>query len=456
MGEKIYKDVIVSAANVIDMARFFSPLYTWFIVTYTYYVIGVKTGNNLWQHLYKICTYDLIANLIYAIEYVSKDLGYKYIEVFIYLQYLESFFYAFNEWGMVYINFIKIRSCIDILKSRIWKIFINILFFYIMGCHMLSTFFSIRLANKVNDKNMSLRKYREPEIVYVYLYVPIAIIEIYFIILIFISALKTKNDGSKDVISILLHSSLTRMLIVSLILLCIALIICFGGDLSYGDNVLLDYKIFMKRIFSRLKSSIDIIYLIDLLLIRIDLDSSTIKKQEDSLLNYVVKDKYNKFYKDKKGENETFGHDPDDPYGLKKDPVYYVPSITSSSVSRFHNNINITDNNSNNYNYNYNNNNSNNNNNNNNDDDDDDENIFINNKNVYITPVSEQSLFKQKNTPMISNIAKPYTNEMYSSTSYSNKKNRNGYKMLSSSPSNHNNYKNNGEMKFSPTYSLSD
>jgi len=400
-----YVDVIITLTNLVDSSRFFSPIISWLIVSYVYFAIGVCSGNSLWKHLYLVCTYGLIANLLYAIEEVSEGLDKEQFKhVFRYFKYPESFFFACNEWGLVYINFIKIRSCIKTLKSKFWKILINILFIYVICCHLLNTHIKLMkgdISKKIN----------------IFLYSPIIILEFYFVFsILYISIHKNfdKSRKAKDIIIILLKSNISRMFIVSLILLCISVVECINTESGYS--------LIIKRLFLRFKDSIGIIYLIELLLTRIDSDSNTIKKHEVKLLKYCVKEKSNELNEDKKGTSDIFGFDPDDPYGLNKNPMDYIKPSNSSFNS--YKNSPVSD--------------------------------YSNNESIFkTTPISEYNrepssfIPKQTNTPMVSNIATSYLNGVYPSTSYSNKNNRNGYKNSSFNYSiknkNNNNNNNNND-----------
>ncbi|ORX80077.1 hypothetical protein BCR32DRAFT_269069 [Anaeromyces robustus] len=425
-----YIDIISYLAELVNYSRFFGPIFTWIIVAYIYFGIGVHSGNSLWKHLYLVCSYGLIANIFYTVGELAKGLEYMdlYINTFIYCKLPEAFFFALNEWGLVYINFVKIRTCIKSLKSRIWTIFINLFFIYLSCFHLYNAATEIKNKREKYVENKETKE--EYESINALIYIPISILEIYFILLIVYASLKEDNDKPKDVLTVLLNSSLSRMFIVSLILLAIAVIACFtdGSDSNGG------YKVLLKRLLIRLKGAIGIIYLIDLLMLRIDLDSNTIKKQESKLLKYSIKEKRHELNrKYETGEVDNFGLDPEDPYGLNKTPMDDYIQSTSS----YKNSPNLENNN---------------------------ENLFINTPNseynsgsiFKTTPISEYPrdpsllLPKETDTPMVSSIKTPYVKDMYSQ-SYINKKNRNSYKKLSNIYNN-----NNGEIRFSPTLSYRD
>ncbi|ORX80080.1 hypothetical protein BCR32DRAFT_269073 [Anaeromyces robustus] len=456
----LYSDVITSLSGLANSSRFLTPIYSWLLITYVFFTIGIHTGNNLWKYLYIICTNGVISNLFYGIGEVSRklSLNFEYTEAFIYFKYPEHIFFALNEWGLIYLNFVKIRSCIKTLESSFWKIFINILFIYYMGCHLLIAYYEIyNVKNKGNEKFVKL-----PSI----LYIPVSILEIYFMLLIVISTINENNDQSKtkDTLTIFLNSSLTRMFIVSLILCGVSIIECVDRDEGYG--------LLMKRVLWRLKGLLGVVYLIDFLLIRVKSDSNTIKKNEVELLKYCIKEKNYEVNNDEKGKNETFGLDLEDPYGLNKTPTDYIqtskiPSnintynynnsptfdynrnenmLRYSSISDFNSNGNmlryssISDFNGNGNMF---------------------RNSFIsdnNNENILKpSPISEYNrdssllMPKEKNTQRVSNIVTLNTDDIYSPTTFSNTNNRNSYRKRSYNIQSNN--KNNGEIKFSPTFS---
>ncbi|ORX80078.1 hypothetical protein BCR32DRAFT_280857 [Anaeromyces robustus] len=462
-----YSDVVYTLTLTVDASRFLSPILSWLLVTYVYIAIGVRSKNSLWRHLYIACANGVIATLLYVVGVVSKNLDTElYENKFKYLEYPEHFFFALNEWGLIYINFVKIRSCIETLKSKFWRILINLLFIYSIFFHMLIAYYEIEEVNGGDKKS---------EKVHAILYAPVGVLEIYFMLLIIVSVINEENDESKDVLSILLYSSLTRMFIVSFILLGISGIVFVDVKHRYG--------LLIKRLLWRLKGALGIVYLVDFLLIRVDLNANIIRKNEVEILKYCVKEKNYEVKNEEKGESDTFGLDLEDPYGLNKTPIddYIQTSSTlskmhsnystfnNSPISDYNNNGNlfgnnlISDNNSgklfgnnlisdnnngivfgNNPTSDYNNNNNNNNNGN-----MVKNNYYNNNENIF--EYNRDSLFipKETNTPMVSNIVTTY-NDMYS-PGYSNKSNRNSYKTMSNNYNIRNN-KNNGDIKLSPTF----
>ncbi|ORX80079.1 hypothetical protein BCR32DRAFT_269072, partial [Anaeromyces robustus] len=295
---KLYSNVILSLTELVNYSRFSSPLISWLIVTYVYFTIGIRTKENLWKLLYITCSNGILANLFYGIWIVSNNLKFNYYEMYIYLKYPEHFFTALNEWGLIYITFVKIRSHIKTLESKKWRIFINILLIYYV-C------FQILIVNDIIRYNSD-----RPKKFSYFLYIPVGFLETYFIFLIVISTINDDKDESKNILSILLHSSLIRMLIVSFILVGNSIIECVERERGYG--------LLIKRIFFRLKGFLGIIFLIDFLLVRINLNSNTIRENEIKLLKYCVREKNYEFNDDEKGESDTIGLDVEDLYGLNK------------------------------------------------------------------------------------------------------------------------------------------
>jgi len=317
-----YISFATTFSSIVDSSRFFSPVLSSLLVTYIYFVIGAHTKNSLWKLLYYVCNSGLISNLFYTLRYIAISLNMKPYNII--LEWPEAIFFGFYEWGLVYLNFVKIRTCIKTLQIKFWKIFINLLFLFTMGFRLFTTYCSnanIKISFLDEDKTNAI------------IYTPIAILEIYFIILIIYTILNEDDDDkSRESLGILLNSSLTRMLFVSLILLSIAILTYIG----FGDG----FKLLAKRLLVKLKGAIGIIYLIDLLLIRIDLDNNTIKKQELQILKFCVKEKNHQDHHhnnyngddDEENESETFGFDPEDPYGLNKSPMDYMQHSKHSSV----------------------------------------------------------------------------------------------------------------------------
>ncbi|ORX80085.1 hypothetical protein BCR32DRAFT_294051 [Anaeromyces robustus] len=326
----VSKNVISVLADLVNHSYFYSPFIVWLLVSYVYYSIGIRTGNKSWRYLNQICSFDVVAKLFYAIVKVSNDTNFEYKEVFMYSKYIERVFFSFSEWGLVYLNFIIIRSYIKSLKSKIWTILINLLFIFILCSQLYSSYYDLEY-----EKNGNLdRTYkRKAENIYNSSYIPIGIIETYLIILIIYKSIRKDKDKSKDGLTGFIKGSLSRMLIVSTILLFNSIKVFIKSDVELG------YPVLIKKTVDRFKSGIGILYLMDLLLVHMNSDSNIIRKYEVKLLKYRMKEE-----SEEKEDSEIYGFDPNDPYGLNKTSMDFIKP--SSPISKFYN-IPTSDNSSN-------------------------------------------------------------------------------------------------------------
>lgn len=194
----------------INKAQYFSPIFSWCVVTYTYYTIGRKNGT-IWKNLFYVATFGLIANVLDIIKKVSLERLY-YFETFIYLNWVSTYFYGLNEWGFVYINFSKIRACVKLLKSKTWNVFIYILLVYVLICRTIITY--IKNQEELEDyrKECKLNNSRSSSTFHAMVYIPIGLIELALIICVVEQYLKEKKirDTTRNELSVLFHSTLAR------------------------------------------------------------------------------------------------------------------------------------------------------------------------------------------------------------------------------------------------------
>jgi len=146
----------------------------------------------------------------------------------------------------------------------------------------------IRIALIYFDYNQSLKVMENPEdkyimedpsykslrnTAYAFLYFPLGLICVSFIFFIIKELIEENDELNRNVIYIMLQSTLSRMGFVSLIFIGISIIVNLSPDGYFG---------FIRDLLWRLKDNLGLIFLIDILLIRIDLDGNKInmKKQE--------------------------------------------------------------------------------------------------------------------------------------------------------------------------------
>ncbi|ORX50300.1 hypothetical protein BCR36DRAFT_412327 [Piromyces finnis] len=273
-----YKTMSELLSDNINKSQYFNPFFSWVVVVYTYYSIGIN-GGLIWKYLFYNATVGFIAICISMTYSMAENLNYKY-ELFIKLIWIEEFLWNVNEWGYVFINFIKIRSCIKSLKKGFWMCIVLILFFYTLIIRSFLCYYDYNYKlNKYknggklsNDQEQDYSHYSN--MCNGFLYFPLGIICFVFIYLIFVEFINEDDKNAKNILSILLHSTLSRMLLVSLIFLGMSLIVHFSKTGIPGV---------IRRFLWRMKGSLGIIFLIDILLLRIDLDQNQISLQLEEL-----------------------------------------------------------------------------------------------------------------------------------------------------------------------------
>jgi len=279
----IYKTLFDSLSEITNKAQYFNPFFSWMIVTYTYFSIGAR-GGAIWRYLYVVATLGFMAiccSAIYTLAekvVVSNDFDYKYI---VKLTWAEGFLWTFNEWGYIYINYIKIRSCIRKLKNKFYHSVMYTLLIYglIIRVFLCSLDYYYRL-DRYNNNFQDLSDERVNEWntkknhAHFAMYFPFGLISFIFIYHIVVELMRENDKYTRTVLSILLRSTLTRMLFVSLLFIGFAFIVNFPHEGWIG---------FIRDIIWRIKGNLGIIFLIDLLLIRVELDDNKINMQEEEI-----------------------------------------------------------------------------------------------------------------------------------------------------------------------------
>jgi len=267
----IYTIVVDSISDILNKSQYFNPLLSWLVVSFIYYSIGIGS-DSIWNNLYEVTNWGFYATLIAVLRFVSKNLGYEYVEFYRYLLWLETYCFGFNEWGYVYINFIKIRSCIKSLRSKTWSFFMYSFLVYTQICRTLIAYFEFNEEKQkaIGEKNIKILSIKSQAI----LYIPMGIFELIFLYLIIKNIIKEEDQKSINVLNILLHSTLSRMFIVSLIFFSMSVVVWFEKK---GIALLIN------RFLWRMKGSLGVIFSVDLLLLRIELDNTTLKESSEKL-----------------------------------------------------------------------------------------------------------------------------------------------------------------------------
>ncbi|ORX80071.1 hypothetical protein BCR32DRAFT_294042 [Anaeromyces robustus] len=337
MGNEIYTSVAEALREIINKAQYFGPLFSWLAIVYTYYAIGYKKGK-IWKCLLYISTIGYIASFINVLYTIADAINYKY-DTFIKFLWIEGFLWSINEWGYIYINYIKIRTYIKRLRTKKWSIFIYTVLFYVLFVRFFLCSVDYKEKRRLHYKwgnDQDKEKYDKKSNLYNSLmYFPLGIACVCFIFFIIEEFHNETNKYNHNVISSLLDSTLSRMLFVSLIFLGMSIIVAFPNE---------GFVAWVRRFLWRTKGYLGIIILSDLLLLRLDLnDNNIIMKNEriekmkqinTPLLNhrkFSMNNNYNNIFE-----------------------VHQANSIFSDNMSYHEPNNNNNSNNNYNYNYNYN------------------------------------------------------------------------------------------------------
>jgi len=205
----VYKTSADSFSEFVNKSQYFSPFFSFITVFYIYFAIGIRS-DTIWKYLFWVVNFGFFANLFAMAKAMSKNLYYYQFEYFKHLVWFETILFGFNEWGYVYINFIKIRSLIKTLKTRFWSLIIYSLLLYTLVCRIIITHYELQ---EEDQKLKGIEPEEKSVHFHTYLYVPMGVIEVIFLYLIIKNITKEDDNKSKNILNILLHSSLSRMFI---------------------------------------------------------------------------------------------------------------------------------------------------------------------------------------------------------------------------------------------------
>ncbi|OUM61742.1 hypothetical protein PIROE2DRAFT_12200 [Piromyces sp. E2] len=261
-------------SSSVNKAQYFCPLFSWFAVTYTYFAIGRKGAGPIWKYLFYVVTFGFFANIFDIIKSISFETR-TYYDVIKYIAWIETYLYGLNEWGFVYINFKKIKACVKLLNNKIWSIFIFVFLIYILFCRTVITLFKYK---EDLEKYNGIKPRDDSIDMHVMLYIPIGIVEIILIGCVIEQFMRERKSTVRNELSILFHSTLSRTLLISLLYIFIAITVLCKNK----------YMDFAQKCFWRVKGILGIVFLVDLLLLRIDLDQNELKKLRDSNNKYPI------------------------------------------------------------------------------------------------------------------------------------------------------------------------
>jgi len=267
-----HKSIVTLLAEVINKSQYYNPFFSWICVVFTYFSLSIQ-GGKVWKHLLFSVTFGFLASFCSITSTISKGLDYYHFDFFSKLTWVEGYLWTLSECGYVYINYMKIKPFIKKLRKKHWKyimggiliysIIVRTILIYLDYCKKIDEW-------KKNDKSDHYDQ--QKKIYHSLLYLPFGIVCILIAIYTLNEYLKG-NNGTKQLHTVLLQSSLFRTFFVSILFIGISVIVVFPSVRLVS---------LIKETLWRMKGNLGLIFLLDLLLLRIDLDSNqiAIKKQE--------------------------------------------------------------------------------------------------------------------------------------------------------------------------------
>ncbi|ORX52888.1 hypothetical protein BCR36DRAFT_349495 [Piromyces finnis] len=247
-GYEVFLNVTTDILDHVNKTQYYGPSLSFILVLYTYIVIG---EGKLWKNLLSVTFYGFIAVSLTSLFDTFKL--YFTLDYVLQIKWLEAIFWHLNEYGYVYISYIKLQTVVNALKKKYWDYIMKGLFVYNIIVRFIIA--AANVAGRTSSAGSHLQGLT---------FLPLALVEVVFMYLIIKTFIEQSNNNSmsKDIVSTMLTSTLTRMFLVALIYFASS-IVCF----LYAPPILKG----IKNTVWRAKAALGLIFLLDLLFIRIDL-----------------------------------------------------------------------------------------------------------------------------------------------------------------------------------------
>ena len=262
-GFEVYSNITIEMLDHVNKTQYFVPSLSFIFVLYTYCVIG---EGRLWRHLLHVTFYGFIAVTLTGVFDALKP--YFPLDYVLQIKWIEGIFWHLNEYGYVYISYIKLQTVVNALKKKYWDYIMKILFVYNLIVRFVIA--TVTIAGRTSSAGSHLQGLT---------FLPLALVEVAFMYLIIKTFIEQSNSNgmNKGIVTTLLTSSLTRMFLVGLIYF-VSSIVCF----MYSPAILKG----LKNTVWRAKAALGLIFLLDLLFIRIDLREKLSYNGGPSTSNY--------------------------------------------------------------------------------------------------------------------------------------------------------------------------
>eukprot|EP00833_Pecoramyces_ruminatium_P009433 jgi/Orpsp1_1/1183465/evm.model.c7180000085305.1 len=272
-GLGVFLNITTDILDHVNKTQYYGPSLSFILVLYTYCIIG---EGKLWKHLLRVTFYGFVAVTLTSIFDTFRT--YFTLDYVLQIKWLEGIFWHLNEYGFVYISYIKLQTVVNELKKKYWDYIMKALFVYNLIIRFIIAYANI--AGRTSSAGSHLQGLT---------FLPLALVEVVFMYLIIKTFIEQSNSNamSKDIVSTMLTSTLTRMFLVALIYF-VSSIVCF----LYAPPILKG----IKNTVWRAKAALGLIFLLDLLFIRIDLREK---------MSYGQPDSSNQYYKKSYGSNNN-------------------------------------------------------------------------------------------------------------------------------------------------------
>eukprot|EP00833_Pecoramyces_ruminatium_P000859 jgi/Orpsp1_1/1174891/evm.model.c7180000051858.1 len=268
-GFGVFLNVTSEILDNVNETQFYAPGLTFIIVLYVYIIIG---EGKIWKYLLVTTLSSFIASTLTSLFNALKN--YISLDYILQLKWYEAILWHINEYGYVYISFLKLKIVVTELQKKYWVYIMRILFFYNLFIRFLIAYATVTgRKNSAGSHFLGLSLF------------PLSLVEITFMYLIIKTFIKEANEYEvyKNIISIMLKSTLTRMFLVGLIYFLSSLVCYF-----YSPPILKG----VKSVVWRMKAALGLIFLLDLLFIRIDLNEKA-NSYQPKLNKYISKNDNN-------------------------------------------------------------------------------------------------------------------------------------------------------------------
>jgi len=194
---EVFFNITTDIFNNVNSTQYYVPSLSFILVLYTYYILG---EGKIWKHLLNVTLCGFIGCMLTAFYNSLKT--YFTFDYVVQIKWIEAIFWHLNEYGYVYISYLKLKTVVRSLQKKYWDYIMGILFVY-----NLIVRFVIAAAN-VMGRTSSAGSHLQG-----LTFLPLALIEALFMYLIIKTFVEQSrnNSLSGEIVYTMLTSSLTRM-----------------------------------------------------------------------------------------------------------------------------------------------------------------------------------------------------------------------------------------------------